>query len=149
MSRSNTKQDAWDQIFEDLILDSEPPTRYIKDAVIITKNGSRFKVSPDDFANIVAREKQIDPDQSDIQSCSLSIDFANGNKEVQAALDAAAEKRGVTKPATAKTKVTAQGSKAKATAKKATPKAKPAVEAVQTPAEAMAKAEAEVGEALM
>jgi len=82
MSRSNTNQDAWDQIFEDLILDSEPPTRYIKDAVIITKSGSRFRVSPDDFATIVAREKQIDPDQSDIQSCSLSIDFAKVKRDV-------------------------------------------------------------------
>ena len=82
MSRSNTNQDAWDQIFEDLILDSEPPTRYIKDAVIITKNGSRFRVSPDDFASIVAREKQLDPDQSDIQSCSLSIDFAKVKRDV-------------------------------------------------------------------
>ena len=82
MSRSKTNQDAWDQIFDDLILDSEPPLRYIKDAVVVTKNGARFRVSPDDFAHIVAREKQIDPDQSDIQSLSLSIDFAKIKRDV-------------------------------------------------------------------
>jgi hypothetical protein len=82
MSRSRTNQDAWDQIFDDLILENEPPVRYIKDALIITKNGARFRVSPDDFIDIVAREKHLDPDQSDIQSCSLSIDFARIKRDV-------------------------------------------------------------------
>lgn len=82
MSRSRTDQDVWDQIFDDLILDTEPPVQYIKDAVIITKNGARFRVSPDDFIRIVAREKGLDPDQSDIQSCSLSIDFVKVKRDV-------------------------------------------------------------------
>lgn len=82
MSRSRADQDVWDQIFDDLILDTEPPVQYIKDAVIITKNGARFKVSPDDFIRIVAREKSLDPDQSDIQSCSLSIDFVKVKRDV-------------------------------------------------------------------
>lgn len=82
MSRSKTTQDAWDQIFDDLILESEPPIRYIKDAIIVTKNGSKFKVSPDDFAHIVARERMMDPDHSDIQSLSLSLDFAKIKRDV-------------------------------------------------------------------
>lgn len=82
MSRSKTKPEVWDQIFEDLILDAEPPIRYIKDAVIVTKNGGRFRVSADDFADIVAREKLIDPEQSDIQSCSISIDFSRIKRDV-------------------------------------------------------------------
>ncbi len=82
MSRSRTNQDVWDQIFDDLILEAEPPVRYIKDAIIITKNGAKFRVSPDDFADIVAREKMLDPEQSDIQSCSLSIDFAKVKRDV-------------------------------------------------------------------
>lgn len=82
MSRSKANQDVWDQIFDDLILENEPPIRYIKDAVIITKNGTKFKVSPDDFISIVAREKMIDPEQSDIHSCSLSIDFAKVKRDV-------------------------------------------------------------------
>ena len=82
MSRSKADRDVWDQIFDDLILDSEPPLRYIKDAVVITKNGSMFKVSPDDFAHIVARERMIDPVNSDIQSLSLSLDFAKIKRDV-------------------------------------------------------------------
>lgn len=82
MSRSKAAQDVWDQIFEDLVLDSEPPIRYIKDAVVITKNGARFRVSPEDLVHIVARERMIDADQSDIQSMSLSIDFAKIKRDV-------------------------------------------------------------------
>lgn len=82
MSRSKVNTDVWEQIFSDLVLEAEPPIRYIKDAIIVTKNGSRFKVSPDDFADIVAREKTIDPEQSDIISCSLTIDFAKVKRDV-------------------------------------------------------------------
>ena len=82
MSRSKAEQDIWDQIFDDLILETEPPVRYIKDAVIVTKNGTRFRVSPDDFAGIVARERTLDSEQSDIQSCSLSIDFSKIKRDV-------------------------------------------------------------------
>lgn len=82
MSRSKATQDVWDQIFDDLVLDIEPPIRYIKDAIIVTKNGTRFKVSPDDFASIAARERTLDPEQSDIQSCSLNIDFSKIKRDV-------------------------------------------------------------------
>ena len=84
----------------------------------------------------------------------LSIDFANGNKEVQAALDAAADKRGVNKPAKAPkaTKVTAK----KAVAKTKTVNAKPLMTktgaatvktAVQSEATAVAKVEADLEDA--
>jgi hypothetical protein len=82
MPRSKTNSDGWDEIFDDLILDTEPPTRYIKDAVITTKSGNRFKVSADDFADIVAKERLLGPDQSEIQSCSISIDFTKIKREV-------------------------------------------------------------------
>jgi hypothetical protein len=82
MSRSKVNTDVWDQIFADLVLEAEPPIRYIKDAIIVTKNGSRFKVSPDDFADIVARERSIDPEQSDIISCSLTINFSKVKRDV-------------------------------------------------------------------
>lgn len=82
MSRSGATNDSWAQIFEDLVLDSEPPMRYVKDAVVITKNGSRFRVSPEDLVHLVARERAIDAEQSDIQSMSLSIDFAKIKRDV-------------------------------------------------------------------
>lgn len=128
--------------------------RFCNDALrvkVLAKNGHK-DIDIIELRNPMSKEDAV--------AYLLSIDFANGNKEVQAALDAAADKRGVNKPAKApaKTKVTAKKAE-KAPAKKATPKVKsmagkipplkPAVEATATPVEAMARAEAEVGEALM
>jgi hypothetical protein len=84
----------------------------------------------------------------------VSIDFANKggkvNKSVQAALEAAADKRGVTAPKAKVAKPAAKGVAVKAPAKaKATAKvAEPAV-AVQTEAQAIEVIKAELGEALM
>ena len=40
MSRSKSNSDGWDMIFDTLILEMDPPpTKYIKDAIIVTKNG--------------------------------------------------------------------------------------------------------------
>jgi hypothetical protein len=83
MSRSKSTTDGWDMIFDDLILESDPPpTKYIKDAVIVTKSGSRFKVSAEDFGEMVARQKEIGPENSDIFSCSLNIDFTRIKRDV-------------------------------------------------------------------
>jgi hypothetical protein len=83
MNRSKTNTEAWDMIFDDLILEANPPpTKYIKDAVIITKNGSRFKVSAEDFTAMVAQQKEIVYENSDIHSCSLNIDFTRIKRDV-------------------------------------------------------------------
>ena len=71
----------------------------------------------------------------------LSIDFDNGNKAVRAALEAAADKRGVTAP---KAKVSKPVAKATKTPVAKTTKV-PAVEPKMSVQEAMDK----VGEALM
>ena len=82
MSKSRNNAEVWNDIFDDLVLVGEPPMRYIKDAVIVTKNGARFKVSADDFAEIVAKERLLDPGQSDIFSCSVTVDFARIKRDV-------------------------------------------------------------------
>jgi len=83
MSRSKSNEDGWDMIFDDLILESEPPPlKYIKDAIIVTKSGSRFKVSAEDFTEMVARQKEIGMENSDIFSCSLNIDFTRIKRDV-------------------------------------------------------------------
>lgn len=129
-------------------LNGEFKVRFCNDALrvkVLAKNGHK---------DIDIVELRHPMSKADAVAFLMSIDFANGNKEVQAALEAAADKRGVTvaPKATAKPK-------AKAPAKSA-PKAKTAVAktktgqatvktAVQTEATAIAKAEAEVGEALL
>lgn len=82
MSKPKSTQTFWDEIFDNLILENEPPIKYITDAVIVTKSGAKFRVSPDDYAHLIAREKQISPEQSDIHSCSLSIDFARIKRDI-------------------------------------------------------------------
>lgn len=112
--------------------------RFANDALrvkVLAKNGHK------DIDIIELRHPMT---KEDAVAFLLEIDFANGNKEVQAALDAAAGKRGVkAKPTMAaiEKKVAVK----KAAAKKAAPKAK--AKAVQTEAAAIAAVEAELGEA--
>lgn len=129
-------------------LNGEFKVRFCNDALrvkVLAKNGHK---------DIDIVELRHPMSKEDAVAFLLSINFANGNKEVQAALEAAADKRGVAvaPKATAKPK-------AKAPAKKATaPKAKTAVAktktgaatvktAVQTEAEAIAKVEGDIEDA--
>lgn len=82
MSKAKSSNDIWDDIIDSLVLDTEPPTKYIKDAIIVTKNGSSYRLSANDFAELVAREKSIPPEQSEIQHCSVSIDFTRIKRDV-------------------------------------------------------------------
>ena len=112
--------------------------RFANDALrvkVLAKNGHK-DIDIVELRNPMTKEDAV--------AFLLEIDFANGNKEVQAALDAAAGKRGVkAKPTMAaiEKKVAVK----KAEAKKAAPKAK--AKAVQTEAAAIAAVEAELGEA--
>ena len=82
MPKAKSSNDMWDDIIESLVLETEPPAKYIKDAIIVTKTGSSYKLSADDFADLVAREKSIPTEQSDIQHCSVSIDFTRIKRDV-------------------------------------------------------------------
>jgi hypothetical protein len=82
MPKAKSSNDIWDEIIDSLVLETEPPTKYIKDAVIVTKNGSSYRLSANDFADLCAREKMIPPEQSEIQHCSVSIDFTRIKRDV-------------------------------------------------------------------
>jgi len=90
----------------------------------VSKQNGEFKVR---FANdalrvkVLAKNGHKDIDilelkqpmtKEDAVAFLLSIDFANGNKEVQAALEAAADKRGVTVKAAPKAKAKAKKTEA-------------------------------------
>lgn len=102
-------------------LNGEFKVRFCNDALrvkVLAKNGHK---------NIDIVELKTPMTKEDAVAFLLSIDFANGNKAVQAALEAAADKRGVkAKPTMAK--IEAKVSAKKATAKVATP-SKAAIEA--------------------
>ena len=123
-------------------LNGEFKVRFCNDALrvkVLAKNGHK-DIDIVELRNPMTKEDAVE--------FLLSIDFANGNKEVQAALDAAATKRGVkAKPTMAaiEKKVAVKKATAKAPAKKAEPKAKKAP--VQSEADAIAAVEAELGAA--
>jgi len=75
--------DAWDDIFNSLVIDNEPPTEYIKRVIIITKDGNQYKVSAQHFAQIIEQEKQLSPDESDIRICKMSIDYNKLRSDIE------------------------------------------------------------------
>jgi hypothetical protein len=118
-------------------LNGEFKVRFANDALrvkVLAKNGHK---------DIDIIELKTPMTKEDAVALLLSIDFANGNKAIQAALEAAADKRGVTAP---KAKVSKPVAKATKTPVAKTTKAPaPVVEPKMTVQEAMDK----VGEALM
>jgi len=118
-------------------LNGEFKVRFANDALrvkVLAKNGHK---------SIDIVELKTPMSKEDAVAYLLSIDFDNGNKAVRAALEAAADKRGVTAP---KAKVSKPVAKATKTPVAKTTKAPaPAVEPKMTVQEAMDK----VGEALM
>jgi hypothetical protein len=124
----------------------------------VSKLNGEFKVR---FANDMMRVKVLGKNghkdidivelknpmtKEDAVAFLLSIDFDNGNKAVRAALEAAADKRGVT--TAPKAKVSKPVAKAPAKATK-TPVNKVAKAPVQSQASAIEALTKEVGEALM
>ena len=121
-------------------LNGEFKVRFANDALrvkVLAKNGHK-SIDIVELKNPMTKEDAV--------AYLLKIDFDNGNKAVRAALEAAADKRGVTAPKAKVSKPVAKATKtpvAKTT--KATKAPVPAVEPKMTVQEAMDK----VGEALM
>jgi hypothetical protein len=125
-------------------LNGEFKVRFCNDALrvkVLAKNGHK-DIDIIELKNPMTKEDAV--------AYLLSIDFDNGNKLVRAALEQAADKRGVTPGS--KVEKAPKAKVAKPVAKKATPKAKVEKQVkvpVQTQAQAFAAIEAEVGEALV
>ena len=103
-------------------LNGEFKVRFANDALrvkVLAKNGHK---------DIDIVELKHPMSKEDAVAYLMKIDFANGNKAVQAALEAAADKRGVTVKPTMKAiekKVAAKKAEAKATTKTGAAKVKP------------------------
>jgi hypothetical protein len=82
MAQKHSPDDIWNDIFDSLVLDNEPPFEYIKNVVITTKTGVRLRVSAVDFAQILERERFLTSAESDILSCKLAINFDKVRKDV-------------------------------------------------------------------
>jgi len=73
---------AWDEIFNNLTIENEPPVRYIRSVIIQTKDGSVIKVSGKNFAEIIENERELSPDESEIRSCRMSLNFPRLRSDV-------------------------------------------------------------------
>ena len=120
-------------------LNGEFKVRFANDALrvkVLAKNGHK-SIDIVELKNPMTKEDAV--------AYLLKIDFDNGNKAVRAALEQAADKRGVTAP---KAKVSKPVAKAPAKATK-TPVAKTTKAPVQSQESAIEALTKEVGEALM
>lgn len=73
--KTTAADEYWNEIFDSLVIENEPPIEYIKRVIIVTKDGNQYKVSAQHFAKIIEHEKQLHPDESEIRSCKMSIDY--------------------------------------------------------------------------
>lgn len=73
--KTTSADEYWNEIFDSLIIENEPPIQYIKRVIIVTKDGNQYKVSAQHFAQIIEHEKHLHPDESEIRSCKMSIDY--------------------------------------------------------------------------
>ena len=75
---------SWDEIFESLTIENEPPLEYIRNVIIYTKDGNYIKVSAKNFAEIIEHEKHLGPEHSEIKSCRMNINFPKLRADVDA-----------------------------------------------------------------
>jgi hypothetical protein len=76
MAKRKTPEDLeWDQIFSTLQFDSEPDPKYIKQAVVETITGKKFKLSGPEFHDVMAHEREQAPEHAVIVSCKITLDF--------------------------------------------------------------------------
>lgn len=83
MARSKQNPDpVWEEIFDTLIVDGRPPSKYIKNVMLVTRNGERHNVSGEEFSAMLDDKQFMEDNSNDIITCKLSIDFAKVKKDV-------------------------------------------------------------------
>jgi len=73
---------VWEEIFDSLVLEAEPPHQYVKKVTITTRDGKTFSISPQDFSALIEQEKHLPPGVGEIQSAKMSLDFNKIKKDV-------------------------------------------------------------------
>lgn len=83
MARKKTPEDLeWEHIFSAIQFDSEPDAKYIKEAVIKTKTGKKFKLNGFEFTNVMEQERHMDPEDAIVESCKITLDFQKIKQDV-------------------------------------------------------------------
>lgn len=87
VTQRSSDDSVWDEIFDNLVIESEPPIEYIKQVTIKTKDGRQHRVSARNFAKIIEQERHLTPEESEIRSCRMSINFQKLRDDVDAWTD--------------------------------------------------------------
>jgi hypothetical protein len=82
MATKKSSDAVWEDIFDSLVLEAEPPQKYIKRVTITTKDGHIFSLSPQDFAALIEQERYLPPGVGEIMSARMSLDFNKIKKDV-------------------------------------------------------------------
>lgn len=82
MATKKSTDAVWEDIFDSLVLEAEPPQKYIKRVTITTKDGHTFSLSPQDFAALLEQERYLPPGLGEIMSARMSLDFNKIKKDV-------------------------------------------------------------------
>jgi hypothetical protein len=82
MATKKSSDAVWEDIFDSLVLEAEPPQKYIKRVTITTKDGHTFSLSPQDFAALIEQERYLPPGLGEIMSARMSLDFNKIKKDV-------------------------------------------------------------------
>ena len=82
MTTKKPVDSVWEEIFDSLVLEAEPPQKYVKRVIVTTKDGHVYTVSPQDFTALIEQEKYLPPGLGEIQSARMSLDFNRIKRDV-------------------------------------------------------------------
>ncbi|CAB4123143.1 hypothetical protein UFOVP29_302 [uncultured Caudovirales phage] len=79
---AKTNDAAWDNIFENVVMAEQPPSKYIIEAFVTTKSGTTYKVSGKDFLDLWHSEQKKGSEESLMVYCKVSLDFTRIKRDV-------------------------------------------------------------------
>ena len=77
-----TNDPVWKDIFDSLVIENNPPTKYIREVQVITNTGDKYTISPEEFSELLESEKNHEIPPNSIVSCRLRIDFNRVKRDV-------------------------------------------------------------------
>ncbi len=76
MARKKTPEDLeWEQIFSAIQFEAEPDPKYIKQAVIETVSGKKFRLTGYELQEVMSMDRSQDPAHAQVVSCKITLNF--------------------------------------------------------------------------
>ncbi len=82
MTTKKPADEVWDDIFDSLVLEAEPPQKYVKRVTVTTRDGNTFSVSPQDFSALLEQERNLPTGYGDIMSARMCLDFTKIKRDI-------------------------------------------------------------------